>query len=222
MELRGVIFDLDGVIVDTISSHFQAWKKMFSEYGKHFTFKDYKLRVDGIPRVDGAKAVLEGLSEPELEKAAAKKQKYFLDSIKKQGVRVYPESLALIAEMRTQKIRTAVISSSRSCRFILRKASLTGYFDTVVSGEEVKNGKPNPDIFLLAASRLNLPRKNCLAFEDAVLGVEACRRAGIRCVGVDRYSHPRRLAAAAMVIRDLSEVDIFKLNKLLKHKKAGF
>ena len=79
MSFKGAIFDLDGVIVNTVPLHFKAWKRMFSEFGKEFTMKDYEDKVDGIPRMDGARAVLTEVSEDELDKAAAKKQEYFLD-----------------------------------------------------------------------------------------------------------------------------------------------
>jgi len=79
MQFKGAIFDLDGVIVNTVPLHFKAWKKMFGEYGKELTFEDYKKKVDGILRISGARAILTELSDEELEQAGAKKQGYFLE-----------------------------------------------------------------------------------------------------------------------------------------------
>ena len=93
MALKGVIFDMDGVIVNTVPVHFKAWKKMFSEYGRKFTFKDYKHKVDGIPRMSGARAILTDLSEEELQQAAAKKQEHFLRFLKQGGIKVYPDAV---------------------------------------------------------------------------------------------------------------------------------
>ena len=75
--LKGAIFDLDGVIVNTVPLHFKAWRKTFTAYGKQFTFHDYKAKVDGIPRIDGARAILTDLSNKDLDKVASKKQSYF-------------------------------------------------------------------------------------------------------------------------------------------------
>ena len=78
----GFIFDLDGVVVDTVPIHFRAWKRMFNEYGKEFTFDDYKAKVDGIPRMDGARAILSDLADKDLTAAADLKQQYCQNSVK--------------------------------------------------------------------------------------------------------------------------------------------
>src|SRR3990167_2372078 len=121
IKLKGVISDLDGVLVNTVPAHFKAWKKMFSEYGRKFTFQDYKKKVDGIPRTDGARAVLYDLSPGELKKAADKKQKYYLDYINKEGVRVYTTSVRLLKDLKAHGIKIAVISASKNCGLILKK-----------------------------------------------------------------------------------------------------
>jgi len=211
---KAAIFDLDGVIVDTIDLHFRAWKKMFAEYGKEFDFEDYKQKVDGIPRIDGAKAILTDLPEPELDKAATRKQNYFLEFLEKEGAKVYKDTIKLIDRLRTEGIKLGVISSSRNCNLILQKGGVENLFEAVVTGNDIKKGKPNPDIFLHAASNLGVSPHECLVFEDAVLGVEASKRANMRCVGVDRYNYPKRLIKADLIVGDLSEVDIDKLDSL--------
>ena len=214
MEFKGAIFDLDGVIVDTVPLHFKAWKKMFLEYGQEITFQDYKDKIDGIPRTSGARAILKDLPDDELEQAASRKQKYFLEFLEKEGVKVYEGTLHLIKELKKEKIKVAVISASKNCRSTLKKAGIDSLFDVIIAGGEVKKGKPEPDIFLLAAQKLNLMPSACIIFEDAVLGVLAAERAMMRCVGIDRYQNPQRLAKANLVVNDLSEVTIEKLKKL--------
>ena len=215
MDLKAAIFDLDGIIVNTVPLHFKAWKKMFSEYGKDFTFQDYKEKVDGIPRIDGAKAILPQLSQQELKKAASKKQNCFLEFLEKEGVKVYESTLNLIKNLRKESIKVAVISSSKNCLYILKKANIDNLFDVIITGNDIKRGKPRPDVFLLAIERLNLSPKQCVVFEDAVLGVEAAKRAGIRCVGVDRYNNPERLRSADLGIGDVSQIDIKQLKQLI-------
>ena len=214
MNLEGAIFDLDGVIVETVPLHFKAWRRMFNQYGKDFTFQDYKEKVDGIPRMDGARAILHQLSKEELEKAASKKQEYFLDLLEKEGVKIYESTLDLIDKLKKNNTKVAVISSSKNCLHILKKAGIINLFKVIITGNDIKRGKPNPDVFLLAALRLNLEPKQCIVFEDAVLGVEAAKRADMICIGIDRYHDPKRLSKADLVVSDLSKVTVEKLKAL--------
>ncbi|MBL7068926.1 MAG: beta-phosphoglucomutase family hydrolase [Candidatus Omnitrophica bacterium] len=218
MSFKGAIFDLDGVIVDTVPLHFKAWKKMFGEYGKGFTFEDYKEKVDGIPRNAGARAILTDISDAELEKAAAKKQGYFLEFLKADGITVYETTRKLIEELRSKSISIAAISSSKNCPYILNKAGLDSLLDAVISGMDIKKGKGKPDpwIFLTAMERLGLKPEECVVFEDAVLGVEAAKRAGMKTVGIDRHNDPTRLMKADIIIKDLGELDYNKLKSLVE------
>lgn len=215
MVLKGVIFDMDGVVVNTVPLHFRAWKKMFSKYRKTFTFKDYKLKVDGIPRMDGAREILPDLSKKELEKAASKKQKYFMEFLKKEGVKVYRDALHLIMNLEKNKIKRAVISSSKNCLYILKKAKLNKFFDVIISGNDIARGKPYPDIFLLAAKRLRCKPSACVVIEDALLGITAAKRAKMCAVGVDRYRKPARLKQADLIVHNLKEITLPKLKRLV-------
>jgi beta-phosphoglucomutase len=214
--LKGIIFDLDGVIVETVLLHFNAWKKMFYEYGKEFTFEEYKKKVDGIPRLDGARAILKDLDEEELKKAAEKKQKYFLELLEKEGVKVYQSTIRLIKELKKNNIRVAVISSSKNCLPILKRANIDSLFDVIITGNDIKKGKPDPEIFILACKKLNLSPSECVVIEDAVLGVEAAKKGNFKCIGIDRYGNPARLSKADLVVKDLSEIDLEVLSKIIQ------
>jgi beta-phosphoglucomutase len=207
------IFDMDGVIVDTVPIHFQAWKQMAKDYGRPLTFEDYQAKVDGIPRIDGARAILEGMDEDAVRAAGEKKQQYFLELLGKEKIPTYESTIDLIAELRREGISVAVISSSKNAPLILRRIGLGHKIDALISGGDIERGKPDPDIFLKAAARLGIEPQACIVFEDAVLGVEAAKRAGMFCVGIDRYSAPERLAKADMVIRDLGDVSMDSLRR---------
>jgi len=216
MSLKAAIFDLDGVIVNTVPLHFKAWKRMFGEYGKKFTMKDYEAKVDGIPRMDGARAVLTDLPEKELEDAALKKEDYFEEFLKAEGVKAYESTTALIKELKRSGVKIGVISSSKSCPLILDKLGLYPLIDVEISGGAILKGKPDPWVFIETAGRLGLEAAECVVFEDAVFGVEAGKRAGMFTIGVDRRDDRRRLEKADLVISDLSEVDFQRLNVLIK------
>ena len=214
MALKGVIFDLDGVIVNTVPLHFKAWKRMFNDYGKKFDFKDYKQKVDGIPRMSGARAILSELSQEELNAAAAKKQGYFLEFLKQEGIKVYSSTVNFIKVLKKNNFKVAVISSSKNCLFILEKARLVDLFDVIITGNDIKRGKPHPDVFLLAAEKLHLHPQECVVFEDALLGVEAAKNANMKAIGIDRYLKPERLKDADLIIKDLKEINLSKLKGL--------
>jgi len=214
MSMRAAIFDLDGVIVNTVPFHFKAWQKMFAEYGKDFSFEDYKEKVDGIPRNDGARAILTDLDDGELKKAADKKQVYFLEYLNSEEIPVYKTTVDLVKAMKKENIKRGVISSSKNCLPILKKVNLAGLFDEILTGNDVTKGKPDPQVFLMSAERMAIEPSRCVVFEDAVLGVEAAKRAGMKCVGIDRYGKPERLKKADLVVGDLGEVDLERIRKL--------
>ena len=209
--LEAGIFDLDGVIVNTVPLHFKAWKKMFAEYGTEFSFEDYKNKVDGIPRTDGARAILTDLDEEELQKGATRKQDYFLEFLNSEEIQVYASTISLIDGLKSNGIKVGAISSSKNCKYILDKIGLTPKLDTIITGNDITQGKPHPQIFLFAADRMKVSPDNCVVFEDAVLGVEAAKRAGMFCIGIDRYGEKERLSKADHIVSDLSEVDAKKV-----------
>ena len=148
MSFKGAIFDVDGVIVNTVPLHFKAWKQMFSEYGRDFTHEDYRQKVDGIPRLDGARAILTHLSAGELEKAAAKKQRHYLELVDAGEIETYPHTVELINELKKNGIKIAAASSSKNCRYVLEKAKLVTLFDTIVGGGDFKKGLSATKSFL--------------------------------------------------------------------------
>ncbi len=217
-KFKGAIFDLDGVVVDTVPVHFKAWKRMFTEYGKKFTFQDYKEKVDGIPRIDGGKAVLTELSTKELNKATDKKQKYFLEYLKKNKIPVFKPTVGLIHELKIKGIKVAVISSSKNSPYILKKTGIMKLLDAEINGSDITKGKPHPQIFSMAADEMGLKPENCIVFEDAILGVKAAKRAKMLCVGIDRHNDPQRLKEADIIVSDLKEISYNKIISLFERR----
>jgi len=208
------IFDLDGVIVNTVPLHFKSWQKMFKEYGKDFTFEDYKNKVDGIPRKDGARAILTDISDEELKKASDKKQGYFLECLESEKIPVYETTVDLIKLFKKASLKVGVISSSKNCLGILKRVNLVDLFDVIITGNDITKGKPDPQVFFMAADKMKVERSGCVVFEDAVLGVEAAKRAGMRCVGIDRYKKPERLKKADLVVGDLGQTSLENIKAL--------
>jgi beta-phosphoglucomutase family hydrolase len=214
MGWEAAIFDMDGVVVDTVPIHYAAWKRMAADFGRELSFDDYKSKVDGIPRIDGARAILDGLEPHSIETAAERKQEYFLAALSAEEIPIYRSTLALMERLRTREVGVAVISSSKNAPLILRRIGIWDQLDAVVSGDDVIRGKPDPQIFLTAAEKLGKHARSCIVFEDAVLGVVAAKRAGMLCVGIDRYGKPERLGDADVVVADVGDVDEEQLRRL--------
>ncbi|MBU0572929.1 MAG: beta-phosphoglucomutase family hydrolase [Candidatus Margulisiibacteriota bacterium] len=214
MSIKGAIFDLDGVIVDSVPLHFKAWKKMFAEYGHEFTTEDYLAKVDGRPRLEGAAAILTELSPQEVKLAGDKKQAYFLELLEKGPIDTFDSTIKLIKEMKDQGLKLAMASSSKNAGYILRKVGLFELFDADVSGADLKKGKPDPEIFLKAADKLGLASRECVVFEDARAGVEAARAGGFYCVGIDRHGKLDHDLGADLYVNDLSETSLDRILKL--------
>ena len=232
------LFDLDGVITRTANLHASAWKKLFDGYltadaarrGAPFVpfdiERDYRAYVDGKPRNAGIRDFFasrdirlpEGTphDDPSAETVQAlgkRKNRYFLEFLQHEGVRVYQSAIALVREARGLGVKTAVVSSSRNTVAILRVARLTDLFQARVDGAEALRlglaGKPDPATFHEAARRLGVPAASGVVFEDATAGVEAGRRGGFGLVvGVGDREHAERLRqyGAHVVVADLGAI----------------
>jgi trehalose-phosphatase len=231
-----VIFDLDGVITRTAKVHSRVWKRLFDEYlkknakgdWKPFDDEDYRRYVDGKPRYEGVKSFLESrrleipLGSPEdgpeketIYGLGNRKNTYFNELIEKDGVEVYEPAVRLVRELRSAGFRTAIVSSSKNCAAVLKAAGISDLFDRKVDGVDAQEmeleGKPSPDIFLVAAENLKVKPERAVVLEDAISGVKAGMRGGFGLViGVDRTGHGEDLKekGADVVLTDLSAVKV--------------
>lgn len=186
--IRGCIFDLDGVVVDTARYHYLAWKRLAEGLGFVFTEENNE-RLKGVSRMASLEILLEvgnmSLPDEEKEVLAAQKNSWYLDYIRTMTpADVLPGVLGFIQSVRTSGIRIGLGTASRNARLILEQIGLESAFDTVVDGNRVRRAKPDPEVFLIAASDLGLQPEQCLVFEDAIAGIEAAHNGGMRCIGV--------------------------------------
>jgi beta-phosphoglucomutase family hydrolase len=216
--ITACLFDLDGVITMTAIQHAKAWKQVFEQNGIPFDeVADYNAYVDGKPREDGVRSVLEArhiaYTESLVEQIAAEKDRVFVDLIHREGVQAYPSSVRYVEAARREGLKNAVVSSSKHTTDVLAAANLTGLFDCQVDGNvadrEHLKGKPDPDTYLWAARALNTPPSGAAVYEDALAGVEAGRAGGFGLVvGVDRAGQAEALKqqGANVVVKDLAEL----------------
>ena len=205
--IRGVIFDLDGVLVRTDELHYRSWRELADAEGIPFD-RSVNERLKGLGRLEGLEALLENAprrySTREKSALARRKNDRFRGLLAALGPEdAAPGVLGLLAELRQRGVRLAVASSSRNATLILRRLGLLDRFDAVVDGCDISRGKPDPEAFLLAAERLGLPPEECVVVEDAAAGVEAARRAGMTAVGLGGAS---ALPGAAAGFMDLTAI----------------
>ena len=242
---KGAIFDLDGVITGTAKVHSLAWESMFNSFLKNYAENnnepyvpfdpahDYHKYVDGKPRMEGVKSFL--LSRdielpfgelddiPEKETVCGlgnRKNSLFTEILIKEGPEVYTTSIDLINVLISKGIRIGIASSSCNCQLILRLAKLEHLFETRVYGEVSielgLKGKPNPDIFIMAAKNLGLEPHECVVVEDAISGVQAGFRGNFGMVlGIARDIEGSKLKeqGADIVVSDLGEITIKEIEE---------
>lgn len=186
--IRGIIFDLDGVLVSTDRFHYLAWKRIADRLGCPF---DERLNdsLRGVGRVESLGIILRAggitLSGSEMSALAEEKNRIYREYLSG----MVPSDAALdvratLSELRRRGYRLAVGSSSKNAGYILERVALRGAFDAVVDGFCISRTKPDPEVFLLAAGRLSLPPPECAVIEDAPAGILAARRAGVLPVGI--------------------------------------
>ncbi len=207
--IKGLIFDLDGVIVSTEQHHYLAWKVIADKLGVVFTSKENEL-LKGINRRDSLLKILElgnlTLDEDKISDLLLEKNKIYLNSIAfldKGSILLGVENLLQTAK--ENNFLLAIGSSSRNAKFILDKLELSSYFDAIVDGSMVKKLKPDPQVFLMAAKMIHLSPNQCIVFEDAISGVKAAQRGGFRVYGV---GNPNLNSYVDDYIEKLDEFDI--------------
>jgi beta-phosphoglucomutase len=218
--LAGCIFDVDGVLI--ASPHEQAWREALdglAEPGR-FTTEMYQTHVAGKPRLSGARAALEALGVRDAEQQAIayakRKQKRLEELIDSGAVTAFPDALHFVQAVGALGWPMAVASSSKNANRMMRPIqldsgqSLLDIFSANVCGRDLRQGKPNPEIFLLAAAELRIEPARCLVVEDAPAGIEAARAGGMAALGVARLDNATSLRAAGadFVVTSLDEVAI--------------
>lgn len=186
MNIEACIFDLDGVLTDTATFHYQSWKRLADEKGVEFNWEiNHKLR--GVPRRASLEIIFEGhdLTEAEIQEGMARKNGYYQELIAKMTpADVLPGSLALLQELRKEGIKIGLGSASKNARTVLDAIGLTPLMDVIGDGYSVQRSKPEPDLFLFVAQALDVGPDACVVFEDAAVGIEAAKRAGMYAVGI--------------------------------------
>lgn len=215
-EIKACIFDLDGVLVDTARYHYLAWKRLaLDEFGFLLSVEDNE-RLKGVSRMQSLDIILSlagvTLSEQDKERVATKKNGWFTEFIHKMDPNeIFPGVKSVLQKLREDGMKIALASSSKNAKTIIQILGIENSFDAVVDGNMIVNTKPDPEIFLMAARKLNVSPSECVVFEDAEAGVEAALSAGMKCVGI---GSPDQLKKAIVVVDAVSQFDFSRLKSI--------
>ncbi|WP_110112691.1 beta-phosphoglucomutase [Bacillus sp. CGMCC 1.16541] len=189
--MKAVIFDLDGVIADTVHLYYLANKRIADEVGVAFT-KEWNQQLQGISRKETIEAFIRQSSqfytEEEKVQLGEKKNAFYQESIQQLTPKdCLPGIRELLASLQKEGIKTAVASSSSNAQAVLHKLELSTLFDHVVDVKTIKYGKPHPEIFLTAAASLNVKPRDCVAIEDGEAGLQAIQQTDMFSIGVGAH-----------------------------------
>jgi beta-phosphoglucomutase len=216
---KAAIWDVDGTLVDTAELHFQSWQTICSEHGRDFTRADFAATF-GRRNPEIIRALFgDRFGEEEIAALGERKEMLYRAAASK-GVVLLPGVRKLVEELHEAGFAQAIGSSAphANLELILRLTGIERFFAAVVGSEDTQRGKPDPQVFLVAAQRLGVAPAHCVVFEDAVAGVQAARAGGMKCVAVRFVGHhpeaTLRQAGADIVVDTLEHLSAQTVLKL--------
>jgi HAD superfamily hydrolase (TIGR01509 family) len=216
-QLLGVIFDMDGVLIDSHAAHRKAWRQFFRTLGREVSDSELNFILDGRKRDDILRHFLGNCPATELEEFGRRKDCIFRQM--RLEITPIPGAIRLVRELHHDGAALALATSASRSRAstTLVELGLLDYFQAVVTGEDVPIGKPDAAIYQLACNRICIGPQHLLAVEDAISGVQAAVGAGLACVGVASHESPENLTAAgaAHVLPDFESVSVQNLQSIL-------
>ena len=217
MSSWGVIFDWDGVIIDSEPHHQQSWERLAEELGRPLP-EGYFKKSFGMKSERIIPEILQWSNDPvEIRAITDRKAALYREIMKKEGVAPLPGAEPFLHRLKNDSIPCAVASSTprQNIACVLERIDLQHFFRDIVAAEDVTHGKPHPEIFLLAARRLGLPADRCVVFEDSQVGIEAGLAAGMKVIGVATTHLADSLHRAHRVVQRLDELHVHDLVSMM-------
>ena len=221
---RGVIFDVDGVLVDSYHAHFTSWQMMCRERGLPITQQDFVTTFGRTSREVIRYLWGDYISSDEMIQELDHRKETLFREMLSQDFPAMEGAVALIDRLHDAGYRLALGSSAppENVDVVIDQMQRRHVFQAIVTGNDVTRGKPDPQVFLIAATRMCLPPSQCLVVEDAPAGITAAHAAGMRCVGFASTGREREtLSAADLVIDGLDELQVVTIEQLLTGSQAN-
>lgn len=212
MRTWGAIFDWDGVVIDSSRHHEESWERLAREVGKQLPEGHFK-KGFGMKNEWIIPNLLQWTQEPaEIHRLSLRKEALYREIVLEWGISPLPGVVAWLEALKGAGVPRVIGSSTHrlNIEVTLGKLGLLNAFDAIVSAEDVSAGKPDPQVFLKAAGKINIPPGKCIVFEDAHVGIEAARRAGAKIIAVATTNPLPDLGKADLAVASLEELTIEK------------
>lgn len=213
--IRGVIFDMDGVLVFNRDAHIEAFEVICRKYGVPFSRKEFMPTFGMTNDQILAKLMPEVIKKMDWHKIAAEKEEIYRE-IFERTIAPAPGLVDFLKALKNDGFKTAVGSSGNTpnVNFVLSRCGITPYFDAIANGDMITHGKPDPEVYLLAAKKLNLDPAECIVAEDAPVGIEAARRAGCAVMAIASTFERSALSDYDLLIDDFTQISTNDLRNL--------
>ena len=207
---KAVIFDLDGVICSTDEYHYLAWKKLADREEIYFD-KIINNRLRGVSRMESLNIVLERASKEQSEEQKVEMATFKNDYYRELLLQMSPKDLSdnvrtTLLTLKEKGIKIAIGSSSKNTKTILTQIGILDWFDVIADGNDIKNSKPDPEVFLCAASRLGLDPTECIVVEDALAGIDAAKAGNFYAVGIQDAAKYEKTDLPISALSDLLKI----------------
>jgi beta-phosphoglucomutase family hydrolase len=212
--LRGIIFDMNGVIVDDERIHQESWKQLCQKYGFQLSEDEFKYKVFGHTEADTFTYLFkQQFTLKELDKLSAERVEIVINIIKPKLAFV-DGLLHLLQDLRAHKVPIAIATNSRRpyTNFIIDNLKIREFFKFIVTAEEIDKGKPDPEIYLRAAKGLSIDPKNCIAIEDSLSGIKSAQAAGMKVIAISTTHTTEELGMADEIINSFDDISFEKLD----------
>lgn len=213
----GVIFDMDGTLLDNNPHHLQAWQAMCRRYGRALTEEEYREKLSGKTSADTLKYLFgDQLSKEELRAFRREKEKLY-HALLAPGIEPLPGLVTLLDELRAREVPTAIASSGSPANIDLglEHLGIRPYFKVVVNSSMIQHGKPDPEIYLLTAEKIGIAPERCVAFEDSLTGIASAKAAGMQVIALTTTLSAAELPPAHKIIPDYTAITTADLEQMI-------
>jgi beta-phosphoglucomutase len=208
MNLKAAIFDLDGTLIDNNAYHLQSWIAYLKNKNREISEEEYKANVNGRTNKDVIEYIYNRKMDDAEAMVYAQQKEAIYREMYQPHITPVPGLLSLLQKLKELRIPMAIATSGIQVNidFMFDNIPIRSYFDVIVNSSHISRGKPDPEIYLKTAELLQVTPADCLVFEDAVVGINAARAAGMKVIGVLTTHSKEELATADALIRDFTEL----------------
>lgn len=213
MKHKGFIFDMDGVVVDNHKFHFKAWMEFSKKYKFPLDAQIYRDTYNGKTNADLFQMIFGKITQEEIQNYGAEKE-HLYQTLYKQEMKPHKGILEFFQYLKSKQVKLALGTSAptMNVNFTLDNLNLRSYFDMIIDGSMVTQGKPHPEVYELCAKGLELSPKDCIVFEDSIAGLQSGKAAGCSILGIATSHTKEELKPHVdQIISDFTDLLVFTL-----------